>query len=77
MSLPPFHLPHRNGEKLQQNTSKSTSLFEIRLKNLDHDVLVLKGNPQEAASALLSGTIVISVIEPISIKKFPFVYFLH
>ena len=56
-------------KKLQQNTSKSTSLFEIRLKNLDHDVLVLKGNPQEAASALLSGTIVISVIEPISIKK--------
>ena len=64
-------------KKLQQNTSKSTSLFEIRLKNLDHDVLVLKGNSQEAASALLSGTIVISVIEPISIKKFPFVYFLH
>lgn len=56
-------------KKLQHNTSKSTSLFEIRLKNLDHDVLVLKGNPQDAASALLSGTIVISVIEPISIKK--------
>ena len=38
------------------------------MKNLDHDVLVLKGN-LKAASALLSGTIVISVIEPISIKK--------
>ena len=64
-------------KKLQQNTSKSTSLFEIRLKNLDHDVLVLKGNPQEAASALLSGTIVISVIEPISIKNFPsFIFYI-
>ncbi|CAK9440296.1 uncharacterized protein LODBEIA_P43960 [Lodderomyces beijingensis] len=49
--------------------AKSTSLFDIRLKNLDHDVLVLKGNEHEAGSVLLSGNIVLSVNEPISIKK--------
>ncbi|CAI5756831.1 unnamed protein product [Candida verbasci] len=51
------------------NSSRSTSLFEIRLKNLDHDVLILKGNEHEAASALLSGNIVLSVNEPINIKR--------
>lgn len=55
--------------KKQYNTSKSTSLFQIRLKNLEHDVLVLKGSPHEAASALLSGNIALSVNEPITIKK--------
>ncbi|CAD1809143.1 unnamed protein product [Candida parapsilosis] len=55
--------------KKQHNTSKSTSLFQIRLKNLEHDVLVLKGSPHEAASALLSGNIALSVNEPITIKK--------
>ncbi|KAI5957571.1 creD [Candida theae] len=55
--------------KKQHNTSKSTSLFQIRLKNLEHDVLVLKGSPHEAASALLSGNIALSVNEPLTIKK--------
>lgn len=48
---------------------KQTSLFEIRLKNHDHDVLVLKGSPHDAASALLTGKIVLSVNEPFTIKK--------
>ncbi|KAK6458095.1 O-dinitrobenzene, calcium and zinc resistance protein [Scheffersomyces xylosifermentans] len=52
------------------SSSKSTSLFDIRLKNLDHDVLVLKGNPQDAASVLLSGKIALAVNEPIQIKRF-------
>lgn len=55
--------------KKQTNTSKQTSLFDIRLKNHDHDVLVLKGPPDDAGSALLSGKIVLSVKEPFAIKK--------
>lgn len=54
--------------KKQTSSSKTASLFDIRLKN-DHDVLVLKGAEHEAASALLSGKIVLSINEPISIKK--------
>lgn len=56
-------------KKTQGSSSRSTPLFDIRLKNLEHDVLVLKGNEHDAASALLAGNIVLSVNEPISIKK--------
>ncbi|KAK6465028.1 O-dinitrobenzene, calcium and zinc resistance protein [Scheffersomyces coipomensis] len=55
--------------KKSSSSSKSTSLFDIRLKNLDHDVLVLKGNENDAASVLLSGKICLSVNEPFTIKK--------
>ncbi|KAK6204318.1 Rod1 protein [Scheffersomyces amazonensis] len=55
--------------KKTTTSSKSTSLFDIRLKNLDHDVLVLKGNEHDAASVLLSGKIALSVNEPFTIKK--------
>ncbi|KAG7665519.1 creD [[Candida] subhashii] len=55
--------------KKTATTSKSTPLFDIRLSNLDHDVLVLKGTEQEAASVLLAGKIVLSVNEPLTIKK--------
>ncbi|CCH41383.1 hypothetical protein BN7_924 [Wickerhamomyces ciferrii] len=51
------------------NPSKQTSLFDIRLKGADHDVLVIKGSPHEASSVFLNGTIVLSVLEPLSIKK--------
>lgn len=54
--------------KKPTNTSKQTSLFDIRLKN-EHDVLVLKGSPGDAASALLSGKIALSVHEPMTIKS--------
>ncbi|EGV66018.1 hypothetical protein CANTEDRAFT_119083 [Yamadazyma tenuis ATCC 10573] len=55
--------------KKSANTSKQASLFDIRLKNHEHDVLILKGPPDDAASALLSGKIVLSVNEPFAIKK--------
>lgn len=55
--------------KKTTSSTKTTSLFDIRLKNLDHDVLVLKGNQQDAASALLVGKIVLSLLEPITVKK--------
>lgn len=48
---------------------KQASLFDIRLKNLDHDILVLKGNEHDAASVLLSGKIALSVNEPLTVKK--------
>lgn len=48
---------------------KTTSLFDIRLKNLDHDVLVLKGNEQDAASVLLVGKLVLSLNESIQMKR--------
>lgn len=54
--------------KKQSNSSKQASLFDIRLKN-DHDVLVLKGSAVDAASALLSGNIVLSVNEPLTVRK--------
>lgn len=49
--------------------SKHTALFDIRVKNLDHDVLVLKGAPDVAGQALLAGEVVLSVNEPIIAKK--------
>lgn len=49
--------------------SRQTVLFDIRLKNLDHDIIVLKGDEQSAASTYIEGKIVLSVTEPISLKK--------
>lgn len=54
--------------KKQLNNKPAASLFDIRLKN-DHDVLVLKGSEHDAASALLSGKIALSVNEPLTVKK--------
>ena len=48
---------------------RHTALFDIRIKNLDHDVLVLKGAPDVAGQALLAGEVVLSVNEPIIAKK--------
>ncbi|SCU78850.1 LAMI_0A06260g1_1 [Lachancea mirantina] len=50
-------------------SSKAPALFDIRIKSTDHDVIVVKGAPHEASSVLLSGTIVLSVLEPMQIKK--------
>ncbi|SGZ53150.1 CIC11C00000000249 [Sungouiella intermedia] len=52
-----------------KSSLKLTSLFDIRLKNLEHDVLVLKGNENDAGSSFLNGNILLSVTEPINIKK--------
>lgn len=48
---------------------KQASLFDIRLKNTDHDILVLKGTEHDAASVLLSGKIALSVNEPLTVKR--------
>lgn len=54
---------------MKQKSGNKTSLYEIRLKNVDHDVVVLKGSLHLAADTYLSGKIVLSVTEPISVRK--------
>lgn len=54
---------------VKQKPSRLTALFDIRLKNCVHDVLLLKGSEHNAASTFISGNIVLSVNEPIHIKK--------
>ncbi|GMG04075.1 unnamed protein product [[Candida] boidinii] len=44
-------------------------LYDIRINSADKDVILLKGPPAEAPSALLQGSILLSIIEPLSIKK--------
>lgn len=39
------------------------------LKNVEHDVLVLKGSEADAGSVLLNGSVLLAVSEPISVKK--------
>lgn len=63
LSSSPLFLP-----LMPKKPAKLAALFDIRLKN-EHDVLVLKGAADDAASSLLSGKIVLSVTEPFSIKK--------
>lgn len=45
------------------------SLFDIRINSQDQDVILLKGSPLYASPALLSGTIALSVTEPLHVKK--------
>ncbi|AGO12648.1 AaceriADR172Cp [[Ashbya] aceris (nom. inval.)] len=49
--------------------NKPPSLFDIRLNSCQDGVLVLKGNAEEASSILLSGTIVLSILEPLQVKQ--------
>lgn len=49
--------------------SKEPLLYDVRIKGTDHDVILLKGSASEAPSVLLSGTIVLSIQEPIQIKN--------
>lgn len=51
------------------NKSKEPLLYDVRIKGTDHGVILLKGSASEAPSVLLSGTIVLSVQEPIQIKN--------
>ncbi|VEU21581.1 DEKNAAC102208 [Brettanomyces naardenensis] len=48
---------------------KHTPLFDIRLSSTERDVIVLKGPPDEAAPVLVTGVVVLSVTEPITVKK--------
>lgn len=54
---------------MPKKPSKSACLFDIRLRNLEHDVLVIKGDALHASSVLLSGKIVLSVNEPILVRR--------
>lgn len=48
---------------------KEPLLYDIRIKGADQGVILLKGSASEAPSVLLSGTIVLSVQEPIQFKN--------
>lgn len=52
-------------------SAKQPILFDIRIRNADNtdNVLLIKGAPDQAGSVLLSGVIVLSVMEPIQIKN--------
>lgn len=55
----------------KKNTAASrlTALFDIRLSNAEHDVLVVKGNELEAASTLIAGRILLSVNDLLVVRK--------
>lgn len=53
----------------RKSTKQHTPLFDIRLDTPDKDVLVLKGAAEEAPPVMLSGVVVLSVTEPIAVKK--------
>ncbi|KAG7191753.1 uncharacterized protein KQ657_002889 [Scheffersomyces spartinae] len=48
---------------------KHSSQAHIVLKNVEHDVLVLKGSEADAGSVLLNGAVTLAVTDPISVKK--------
>lgn len=54
---------------MPKKQTKGTPLFDIRLKNLEHDVLVLKGGETDAASVLLTGKIMLAVTDPLTVRK--------
>ncbi|CAN6664604.1 protein Rog3p [Trichomonascus vanleenenianus] len=45
------------------------SLFDIRLKGTERDVVVIRGSPEDAASVLLQGSVVLAALDNISIKR--------
>ncbi|QPG73522.1 hypothetical protein FOA43_000833 [Brettanomyces nanus] len=58
-----------HGTKSKTKTPKHTPLFDVRLSCADRDILILKGPPEEAPPVLLAGVVVLSVTEPINVKK--------
>lgn len=52
-----------------KSLNRSTALLDIRLKNLEHDIIVLKGNEHTAASTYIEGKIMLSISEQITLKK--------
>ncbi|KAL3230175.1 hypothetical protein RNJ44_01538 [Nakaseomyces bracarensis] len=53
----------------KNSSSKDPLLFDIRLNNVEDDIILLKGNAEEASSVFLSGTVVFSVQQPVHIKN--------
>lgn len=58
-----------------KKAARRTPLFDIRLNTPDRDVIVLKGAPSEAAPVLLSGVVVMSITEPVVVKKMTLRFF--
>lgn len=54
---------------LLSRSSGSVSLFDIRLNNVHKNVIVLRGSPGNAASVHLTGNVVLSLTDPLSIKR--------
>ncbi|KAK9460539.1 uncharacterized protein V1516DRAFT_676988 [Lipomyces oligophaga] len=52
-----------------QRSSSSLSLFDIRLYSAEHDVIVVRGTPEESAGVLVKGAIVLSFMESVSVKR--------
>ncbi|KAK9314620.1 hypothetical protein V1522DRAFT_408605 [Lipomyces starkeyi] len=52
-----------------QRSSSSLSLFDIRLYSADHDVIIVRGTPDESAGVLLKGAVVLSLLESVSVKR--------
>ena len=48
---------------------KKLPLFDIRIDSIYRDTIILKGVPSEAPSVMLSGTVALSVKEPIHVRK--------
>lgn len=53
----------------KNSSSRDPLLFDIRLQSTEDGIILLKGSPEEASSIFLSGTIVVSVQQPIYIKN--------
>ncbi|KAK9468916.1 hypothetical protein V1512DRAFT_258203 [Lipomyces arxii] len=52
-----------------QRTSSSLSFFDIRLYSADHDVIIVRGTPDESAGVLVKGAVVLSFLESVSVKR--------
>ncbi|KAK9479640.1 hypothetical protein V1514DRAFT_291267 [Lipomyces japonicus] len=52
-----------------QRSSSSLSLFDIRLYSADHDVIIVRGNPDESAGVVLKGAVILSLLEALSVKR--------
>ncbi|GME85050.1 unnamed protein product [Ambrosiozyma monospora] len=54
----------------KKDNVRQTVLFDIRPRTEDRDVILLKGSAHDASSVLFSGVVVVSVLEPLTVKKF-------
>lgn len=54
---------------LLSRSTGAVSLFDVRLTNAHKNVIVLRGSPGNAASIHLTGNVVLSLTEPLSIKR--------
>lgn len=62
-----FHL--RSASSNKTSSSSSPALFDVRLKTVHRDILIIKGNDYDAPSVYVSGNLVFSLPEKMSVKK--------